>query len=231
MFLDHFNAFADFQPVDFASNLPAALAGSKPRNRQRPRQNGFVPHTLVETENGFVQARELKAGDLVFTLDGGNQEILSVKHSVPRLTAMMHVPAGALGNDRALDLPADQIVALESHVAEQLFDVPVVTAKLVSLAGYNGITSALPQRIARIHITFAEEELVWTECGMLLRAGDDPQDTGFWMLSLIEARTLVTQTEGRALPEQSAIVETAAASAQVQLNFFGELETTLEIAA
>ncbi len=211
MFLDHFNAFANHQPVEIASDLPASLFEITPSATPRPRTGGLLPHALVETENGFRQARQLKAGDMVYTFDGGCQEVVAVKHSVPRLTPMMHVPAGALGNDRDMDLPSDQVIALDEETAEQLFDVPVVLAKLVSLAGFNGITPAMPQRLARIHVSFAEEELIWSECGMLLHVPDDStDDSAFWKLSLTETRELVATSQQRCLPEASEIVEQAA---------------------
>ncbi|MBT8152363.1 Hint domain-containing protein [Epibacterium ulvae] len=211
MFLDHFNAFANHQPIEIASDLPAALFATTPSTTPRPRIGGLLPHTLVEAENGFLQARQLKAGDMVHTFDGGVQEVVAVKQSVPRLTPMMHVPAGALGNDRDMDLPSDHVIALDEDTAEQLFDVPVVLAKLVSLAGFNGITPAMPQRLARIHVTFAEEELIWSECGMLLHMADDSDDdSAYWMLSLTESRELVATAQERSLPEASEIVEQAA---------------------
>ncbi len=221
MFLDHMNAFYDFQPVSYkadafvAADLVAERPVAKPSETQRSRTGGLLPHTMVEGEHSYVQARNLKAGDLVCTLDGGLQEVVAVKHSVPRLTPMMHVPAGALGNDRAMDMPADQIVALEEHVADALFDVPVVLAKLVSLAGYNGIKPALPQRMARIHVTFAEEELIWGECGMLFHAADAEAESGYWMLTLNESRQLVNGANGQDLPDTSEIVEKLSANIQL----------------
>ncbi len=206
MLLDHTTAFTDYQPADFMADFPFAAVTSAPKRTLRPKTGGFLPATLVETDAGFVQVRSLKTGDKLYTLDGGCQEVRSVKHSVPRLTAMMHVPAGALGNDRDLDLPADQLVALDMDAAETLFDMPVVVAKLVALAGYNGITPALPQRMARVHIEFDEEELIWAECGMLMQAGDVQADTAFYQLTLTEARTLLAQNEARSLPRCDAAV-------------------------
>lgn len=226
MFLDHMNAFYDFQPVSYkagefvAADLVAERPVAKPSETLRTRTGGLLPHTMVESEHGYVQARSLKAGDLVCTLDGGLQEVVAVKQSVPRLTPMMHVPAGALGNDRAMDMPADQIVALEENVAEELFDVPVVLAKLVSLAGYNGIKPALPQRMARIHVTFAEEELIWGECGMLFHAADADAESAYWMLSLSETRQLVTGSTGQDLPDTSEIVEKL--SAKIELGAWAQ---------
>ncbi|MQQ07500.1 hypothetical protein GFB49_03455 [Epibacterium sp. SM1979] len=210
MFLDHFSAFANYQPVEFVADLPSSFEGAVPRNTHRPRAGGLLPHTVIETEAGFVQARDLKSGDMVFTFDGGSQKVIAVKHSVPRLTPMMHVPAGALGNERAMDLPADQMIALDEATADRLFDVPVVLAKLVSLAGYNGITPAMPQRLARIHITFEEEELIWGEGGMLMHVADtDAEDSAFWTLSLSESRALVASSQDRVLPQPSEIVRNA----------------------
>lgn len=210
MFLDHFNAFATYQPVDDAASLPDTTFGTRPAPTVRPKTGGLLPSTLVETDTGFIQARHLKVGDVVYTFDGGCQEVQSVKQSVPRLTAMMHVPAGALGNERDMDLPADLVIALDEETAEDLFDVPVVLAKLAALAGYNGIVPALPQRLARIHVTFAEDELIWTEGGMLLHMSAEHSEAGaYWSLSLEEVRALIASSQGRSLPEVSTAFTTA----------------------
>ncbi|MFW8637242.1 Hint domain-containing protein [Cribrihabitans pelagius] len=200
MLLDHFTTFADFAPVDLLLDtpLPQTLA---PR-RARPRSGGFLPATLVETEEGFKQARDLKPGDMVYTLDGGAQPVKAVNHAVPRLTTLMHVPAGALGNDSDLMLPSDQTVALEMDTAERLFGLPVVVVKLIALAGYKGITPAAPGRLGRIHVEFEEEELLWAESGMLLPAGNGAEtgeDGAFHQLSLTETRQVLASEDGRAL--------------------------------
>jgi len=206
MLLDHTTAFSDYQPADFMADFPFSQNADLVKSRVRPKTGGFLPATLVETDAGFVQARSLKAGDKVYTFDGGIQEVRRVKHSVPRLTAMMHVPAGALGNDRDLNLPADQLVALDLDAAEILFDMPVVVAKLVSLAGYKGIIPAMPQRLARVHLEFEEEELIWSECGMLLHSGSETEENAFYQLSLTETRSLVTKETGQTLPHSDADV-------------------------
>ncbi|MEX0302301.1 MAG: Hint domain-containing protein, partial [Leisingera sp.] len=185
MQLDHTTHFADFQPVDvllLTNPLPQSLKPAPAPKRARLRSGGFLPDTLVETEEGFKQARNVKPGDMVFTFDGGAQEVKSVKHAVPRLTTLMHVPAGALGNDTDLMLPSDQKVVLEMETAERLFGLPVVVTKLIALAGYKGISAAAPERLGRIHFEFEEEELVWAESGMLLPAGDAAEDSAFHQL-------------------------------------------------
>jgi hypothetical protein len=201
MLLDHFNAFEDFQPADLLLDFPVAKPEriERPRRSVRPRTGGFLPGTMVDTDRGFMEVRDLKPGDMVYTFDGGAQEVKAVKHSVPRLTTLMHVPAGALGNDTDLLLPADQMVALELDAAERLFDVPLVMTKLISLSGYKGISPALPERMARIHLEFGEEELVWAESGMLIQAAGEGLDSAFRRLSLAETRQILASDEGRAL--------------------------------
>ncbi|MGR3758832.1 Hint domain-containing protein [Roseobacteraceae bacterium NS-SX3] len=199
MLLDHFNSFADFQPVDFALDFPVALPAPRTGTPARSHRGGFLPATLVETGRGFIQARDVKPGDTVYTYDGGGQEVKSVRHRVPRMTTLMHVPAGALGNDTDLMLPSDQKVALELETAERLFGVPVVVVKLIALAGYNGITAAAPERLGRIHFEFEEEELVWAECGMLMLAGNGGPDGAFQELSVAETRQVLASEDGRAL--------------------------------
>ena len=121
MLLDHTTAFTDYQPVDLLLDLRSDDAEGLSASRLRPRQGGVLPGTLIETEFGFKQARTLRPGDMVQTFDGGLREVVNIRHSVPRLTAMVHVPVGALGNDAALDLPSDAIVAIEGDLALELF--------------------------------------------------------------------------------------------------------------
>ena len=201
MLLDHFNAFEDFQPADLLLDFPVTKPEriERPRRTVRPRTGGFLPGTMVDTDRGFMEVRDLKPGDMVYTFDGGEQEVKAVKHSVPRLTTLMHVPAGALGNDTDLLLPSDQMVALELDAAERLFGVPLVMTKLISLSGYNGISPAMPERLARIHLEFEEEELVWAESGMLIQAAGDGLDSAYHRLSLAETRQILASEEGRAL--------------------------------
>jgi len=199
MLLDHFNSFADFQSVNLLMEFPVSKPEQRPARRSRPQPGGFLPGTMVETDRGFVQMRDLKVGDSIYTFDGGCQDVKSVKHGVPRLTTLVHVPAGALGNDVALTLPSDQMVALELDAAERLFDVALVMTRLISLVGYKGITPALPDRLARIHLKFDDEELIWAESGMLLQAGANSLDSAYRKLSLAETRQILASEDGRAL--------------------------------
>lgn len=199
MFLDHFNSFADFQPAGLLLDFPKVQPEPEVITTVRNRTGGFLPDTLVETDRGFFQARDVKPGDMVYTFDGGSQEVEVVRHAVPRMTTLMHVPAGALGNDCDLSLPADQMVALEIDAAERLFGLPLVVVKLVSLAGYKGIKATGPEHLGRIHIECAEEELIWAESGMLMQAGEGGPDGAFKELSLSETRQILASEEGRAL--------------------------------
>ncbi|APX17412.1 Hint domain-containing protein [Phaeobacter sp. HS012] len=205
MLLDHSTSFADCQPVGLLLDFPAAVSPAAPsRARPRPRTGGLLPHVMVETDRGFVQARNVKPGDKIYTLDGGAQEVTGVKHAVPRLTSLVHVPAGALGNDDDLMLPADQKVGLELAAVERLFDVPTAITKVVSLIGYNGISAAMPEKMARIYLSFAEEEMIWAECGMLVHVAGDTSsedDGAFRMLTLTETRQILASEDGRALAD------------------------------
>ena len=205
MLLDHFNSFADFQPVGLLLDFPILPSEPVTPAPMRSRTGGFLPECMVETDRGFIQARDVKPGDMVYTFDGGEQEVKAVRHAVPRLTTLMHVPAGALGNDTDLMLPSDQKVVLEMDTAERLFGLPVVVTKLIALSGYKGIAPAAPERLGRIHFEFEEEELVWAESGMLLPAGGQEanraEESAFHHLSLTETRQVLASDEGRALAE------------------------------
>lgn len=198
MLLDHKNAFADYQPVDLMFDFSVSKAPT-PKDAQRPLAGGVLPATLIETDKGFRQARALRPGDLVQTFDGGLREVQNIRHCVPRLTAMVHVPAGALGNDADLELPSDTLVALDLDTADRLFGAPVVLSKLIALVGYKGISTALPQCMARVHIELDEEELLWAEGGMLVDSHCTDEDRFYAVLSLTESRQLLASEENRAL--------------------------------
>jgi len=199
MLLDHFNSFADFQPVGLLLDFPILPSEPVTPAPMRSRTGGFLPECMVETDRGFIQARDVKPGDMVYTFDGGEQEVKAVRHAVPRMTTLIHVPAGALGNDSDLSLPADQMVALEIDAIERLFGLPVAVVKLISLVGYKGIKAIAPERLGRIHIECEEEELIWAESGMLMQAGEAGEDSAFKTLSVTETRQVLASEEGRAL--------------------------------
>lgn len=217
MLLDHTTAFMDYQPVDLLLDLRPDSEGTA--SRLRPLNGGVLPGTLLETENGFVQARSIRPGDMVQTFDGGLREVTTVRQSVPRLTAMVHVPAGVLGNDADLDMPSDAVIGLEGDLALDLFDLPVVTVKLVALIGYKGITSALPQRLARVHIDCAEEELLWAEGGLVINAGDAQEDAFYAPLSFAEARLVVEA--GREEELEHRVSEIEVSEEEEDKGFFG----------
>ncbi|NIZ12501.1 Hint domain-containing protein [Phaeobacter sp. HF9A] len=217
MLLDHTTAFTDYQPVDLLLNLCGQDEVVKDSARLRPQQGGVLPGTLIETAEGFTQARALRPGDMVQSFDGGLREVVAIRQSVPRLTAMVHIPAGALGNDAPLELPSDAVVALDGDLALDLFDLHVVTVKLVALIGYKGIRTALPQRLPRVHIDCGEEELLWAEGGLLINAGSPEEDGFYSLLSLSESRVIVAADRA----DLDAETATETEEAEADEDFFG----------
>ncbi len=72
MQLDHTTHFADFLPVDVLLRTDLLPETAKPApKRARIRSGGFLPNTLVETEEGVKQAREVQPGDQGVTFGGG----------------------------------------------------------------------------------------------------------------------------------------------------------------
>lgn len=232
MLLDHTTAFADCQPVELLAQLQPetsdTTAGETPA--LRPEAGGVLPTTLVETDAGFKKARDLRPGDQIFTFDGGLRDITEIRHAVPRLTAMVHVPAGALGNDAELTLPSDLLVALDSDIACDLFGTPVVVSKLISLVGYKGITTAMPERMARLYIECEEDELIWTEGGLLINAPCASADDSFYTtLSFAEARALVSAYEAPLMDRRILDVEEEDIFAQQEAILSGEAQQDAEL--
>lgn len=198
MFLDHTTAFSDSHPVDFLFDLKADTSAIE-KGTKRPQSGGFLPTTRVETAHGFKQVRALRPGDKIYTFDGGLRQVINIRHTVPRLCAMVKIPAGALGNDRDLELPSDMLTTLDMDTADRLFGTPLVVCKLISLVGHQGITTTLPQNFARVHLEFSEEELVWSEGAMLINSATAEDELFYPLLSLAETRQLLASNEGRAL--------------------------------
>jgi hypothetical protein len=138
---------------------------------------GLLAGTLIATEMGWQDVRDLQPGDRIVTFDNGMQPLRALRESVlmtggeqtPRLTWPLHVPSGALGNRSDLTLLPEQAVLIETDVAEDLFGDPFTLVVAGGLEGYKGISRAAPAREMRVYtLEFAGEEIVYANGTTLL---------------------------------------------------------------
>lgn len=185
MFLNHSTAFTSFETVT--------------DSRQDPRDFHTVPAmtagTMVETESGWMPVERLSLGDAIYTFDGGLAPIAGLRQT--RLSPgaqLWHVPGGALNNCDDMYLTRDQHVMIFDDNAEDLYDTPYVLVPAPALQGFRGTRQidSLPNAVA-VEVTFATEEVVFANTGMMLRcAAQNGKTDGFFRtLTTAEARILL----------------------------------------
>ena len=141
---------------------------------------GLALGTLLATERGWQRAEDLRAGDLIVTFDHGLVPLRGVGRSVltsladdlPRTARPLSVPAGVLGNRRAMTLMPGQAVLIESDRAEDLYGDPFVLVPAAALDGWRGITRAMPApETGVVFLEFDGDEIVYAEGMTLIQCG------------------------------------------------------------
>jgi hypothetical protein len=136
---------------------------------------GMTTGMRVATGYGWRPVEAVAEGDLVLTFDHGMKPVTNVARQVmwSGMTANpadwpLMVPAGALGNHDPMILLPGQALMIESDVAEDLFGEPFVTVPAAALDGVRGIhRQRLLRQIDVVLLSFAEEQVVFTNCGAL----------------------------------------------------------------
>jgi hypothetical protein len=138
--------------------------------------SGMVDGTKVAGAMGWRPIETISAGDRVSTFDGGMQEVRQVTRSnlwngkgpCPRILWPLEVPVGALGNSDVMLLLPEQIVMIESDVAEEISGDAFVLVPATALDGYRGIHRIQPH--APISVTtlhFATDQVVFSNFGAM----------------------------------------------------------------
>jgi len=97
----------------------------------------------------------------------------------------LEVPAGALGNQREMQLLPEQNVMVESDTAEDMFGDPFVMLPAAALNGYRGITRVKPHREIVVYtLHFEQEQVVFACSGALFHC---PSDTLGSLLDMDQA--------------------------------------------
>lgn len=141
---------------------------------------GIAGGTLIATDKGWRAVETLSRGDRVLTFDNAAERVLDIARKVlwqgpgicPRALWPLAVPAGVLGNRKAMLLLPDQNVMIESDLAEMLFGDPFALIPAAALEGFRGITRICPHgRVEVVSIRFAEDQVVYANGAGMLHCG------------------------------------------------------------
>lgn len=126
----------------------------------------FTPGTIIDTAQGPRLIEELRPGDLIRTLDHGDQPLRWVGQTTVRATgalAPILIRAGALDNRRDLIVSPQHRMLIEGWRAELITGhaQALVTAK--HLVNARDIIVAPGGEVTYIHLLFDRHEIIWAE--------------------------------------------------------------------
>lgn len=165
--------------ADYADRSEA-WGGAAGHNTEITFAEGITSGTLVATEQGWLPIEQVRLGCEVLTFDNGAATVLNIERRIlwpgqgacPKGMWPLAVPAGVLGNRRAMLLLPDQNVMLESDLAEMLFGDPFALVPAAALEGYRDITRICPHSaIEIVSLRFAEDQLVYANGAGVLHCG------------------------------------------------------------
>ncbi|MCJ8139405.1 Hint domain-containing protein [Falsirhodobacter halotolerans] len=154
-----------------ADNVRVAQVGFNPAIYNVP-ITCFAGDTLIATERGDVRARDLSAGDKVWTVDNGLQEITWVglttisarRLDLDRRIRPIRIKAGALGNDmpeRDLLVSPQHRVLVQSKYAQLMFGMNEVLIAAKHLVLLDGIDIADDiGSVDYVHFLLGQHEIV-----------------------------------------------------------------------
>ncbi|MCT2539237.1 Hint domain-containing protein [Sedimentimonas flavescens] len=170
---------------------------------------GIAAGTRIATEDGWRRVETINPGERVLTFDHGPRRVQQIMratlsdgcgHCPPHMLPL-EIPPGVLGNAEAMMLLPEQIVLIESDLAETLYDDPFAFIPAAALEGYRGAARIAPQQpFEVIFLQFEDAEVVYANgAGMILCGAADgtPLDalmegrTDYRVLPLDKARRLV----------------------------------------
>ncbi|NVO28045.1 hypothetical protein HJ526_11480 [Donghicola sp. C2-DW-16] len=126
----------------------------------------FGAGTLITTMRGAIPIEYLLPGDKVLTMDNGYKQVRWLGNRTVRATgknAPIHIPAGALGNERDLVVSPNHRMWLRSSEAELLLGDHEVLVPAKFLVGFFGITQQRGGLIGYHHMLFDQHEIVFAE--------------------------------------------------------------------
>lgn len=142
---------------------------------------GLVAGSLVETEGGWRPVEALRPGMLVATFDGGWRCLRRLARRILAAgTPLVLIPGGTLSACSDLLLLPGQPVLLPTGAAGGILEADHAFVPAAALVGRRG-ARILPAGEARVAVIpgFDEEEAIWVNSGVLLRA-EGRGEEGFW---------------------------------------------------
>lgn len=139
--------------------------------------HGLTAGTRVASNLGWRDVAALTVGDKVLTFDNGMQVITEIRRNMIWVDAIevpvhawpVHIPQDVLGNRVAMTLMPDQGVMIETDAAADAHGDPFAVVPAVSLDGVMGVTRVAPrEQVEMITLFFADEEVIYAECGALM---------------------------------------------------------------
>ncbi|MEL7163857.1 MAG: Hint domain-containing protein [Pseudomonadota bacterium] len=171
---DSVNLFSLMQPVHRRAGEGDPAPGNGARNVValhpaetapcRPGQIAcFGPGTRLATPKGNVPLAQLKAGDLVQTLDAGAQpvawinhiDVMGYGHDTP-----VTVGTGVLGNSAPLVVSQAQRLMISDGATELLFGAGAVLVAARDLIGLPGVTVTPAARVTYSQVLLADHQLL-----------------------------------------------------------------------
>ena len=124
----------------------------------------FTPGTLIDTPNGRKAIETLKQGDLITTMDHGDQPIRAIavgKFNATSEFAPIRISKGALGNDTALEVSPQHRMLVRGWRAEIYFGVDEILVAAKHLVNGDTICRAPRREVTYIHLLFDTHQIVY----------------------------------------------------------------------
>lgn len=150
--------------------------------------SGLIAGTLVNTSFGPARVSELRRGQKLPVFPRGNQPLRGVSSQTiwldpvdcPATARPICLPAGALGNDRAVLLQPNTRILFRDGALAARMGSPWLTLRADDLTGFRGIARepAPPKRAALYALDFDDDEFVSIENGLRVfcEVATDPVD-------------------------------------------------------
>ena len=159
------NADGDQQPTLQTGNTKLTVAGLDTTTPERfPAPACFTPGTLISTPDGPRPVEALMAGDLITTLDDGDQPVRAVlRRSYPALGRFAPIlfDEGAIGNDAPLLVSPQHRMLVTGWQAELVCGQSEVLVAARHLVNGGSITIREGGFVSYLHLLFDRHQIVF----------------------------------------------------------------------
>ncbi len=126
----------------------------------------FVAGTNIRTLNGEVPVEDLKAGDMIMTLDNGAQPLRWIgQRTVPGKgnLAPIRIRAGTFGSHGTLMVSPQHRVLVQDVRAEMFFGEEQVLVAAKDLINDRSVRQVQQEQVTYVHLLFDEHQVVWSQ--------------------------------------------------------------------